>query len=288
MIVMTDGLNALTGNAIRSALMRFTRSPLSGATTGAACTALLQSSSATTVAAVGFVGAGLMSFPSALGIIFGANIGTTITGWMVALLGFKLQLGLLVLPLVLIGSIMRLFGSGRVANIGYAIAGFGLIFIGITMLQQGMSDLQELFTFSQAGNDSVTGRIQLLLLGILFTVITQSSSAGVTTTLTALFSGMIGFEQAAAHVIGMDIGTTVTAALATIAPISQSIARATDAPIICLIMITARRYLGGSALRLVQSAAGCSPIADSRETRSVPQVAAAAVEIPTNAFLVST
>ncbi len=216
MIVMTDGLKALAGNALRNALMRFTRSPLSGAMSGATCTALLQSSSATTVAAVGFVGAGLMSFPSALGIIFGANIGTTITGWMVALLGFKLQLGLLVLPLILLGTIMRLFGRHRIANSGYALAGFGLIFVGITMLQQGMAGFQETLHFSQFTANSIADRIVLLLLGIVFTLITQSSSAGVATTLTALFSGLIGFEQAAALIIGMDIGTTVTAALATI------------------------------------------------------------------------
>ncbi len=216
MIVMTDGLKALAGNAIRRALMRFTRSPLSGAMTGATCTALLQSSSATTVAAVGFVGAGLMSFPSALGIIFGANLGTTITGWMVALLGFKLQLGLLVLPLILAGAIMHLFGRNRIANSGYAVAGFGLIFVGIMMLQQGMGGLHESLPFGQFSGDSLTDLIVLALLGIVFTVITQSSSAGVAAALTALFSGLIGFEQAAALVVGMDIGTTVTAALATI------------------------------------------------------------------------
>lgn len=216
MIVMTDGLKSLAGDAIRRALMRLTRSPLSGATTGAACTAILQSSSATTVAAVGFVGAGLMSFPSALGIIFGANIGTTITGWMVALLGFKLQLGLLVLPLIFAGAIMRLFGEGRLARSGYALAGFGLIFVGITTMQQGMSDLHGVVSFEQLSGDSIGGRLLLVLLGIIFTLITQSSSAGVATALTALFSGFISFEQAAALVIGMDIGTTATAALATV------------------------------------------------------------------------
>lgn len=213
---MTDGLKRIAGGAIRNALMRFTRSPLSGATTGAACTAILQSSSATTVAAVGFVGAGLLSFPSALGIIFGANIGTTITGWMVALLGFKLQLGLMVLPLIFAGAIMRLFGEGRIASSGYALAGFGLIFVGITMLQQGMGDLHGVVSFEQFSGDSIGGRLLLVLFGIIFTLITQSSSAGVAAALTALFSGFISFEQAAALVIGMDIGTTVTAALATV------------------------------------------------------------------------
>jgi phosphate:Na+ symporter len=216
MIVMTDGLRLLAGNVMRKALMRFTHSPLSGAMTGAVSTAILQSSSATTVTAVGFVSVGLLSFPEALGIIFGANIGSTITGWMVALLGFKLKLSTLVLPLIFFGALLRLFGRGRVAHAGYALAGFGLIFVGITFLQEGMADLQGAAFFAQLPADTFIGRIKLVLIGMLFTAITQASSAGVAAALTALFTGLISFEQAAAMVIGMDIGTTVTAALATI------------------------------------------------------------------------
>jgi len=216
MIVMTDGLRALAARAIRVALMRFTRSPLSGAVTGAVSTAILQSSSATTVAAIGFVGAGLITFSASLGIIFGANIGTTITGWLVALLGFKLNLGTVILPVILVGAILRLFGKGRTANIGYALAGFGLIFVGITLMQQGMGGLTDIITPETLPADTLIGRLQLVALGILFTMITQSSSAGVAATLTALFAGAITFEQAAALVIGMDVGTTVTAVMATI------------------------------------------------------------------------
>ncbi len=98
MTVLTDGLRALAGRALRRLLSRFTRSPLSGAMTGAVTTAVVQSSSATTVAAVGFVGAGLLTFPQALGIVLGANVGTTMTGWLVALLGFKLELGTAAMP----------------------------------------------------------------------------------------------------------------------------------------------------------------------------------------------
>ncbi|MEA3372311.1 MAG: Na/Pi symporter [Campylobacterota bacterium] len=214
--VMTDGLRALGGDTMRSALMRFTRSPLSGAITGAVTTAMLRSSSATTVAAVGFVGAGLLTFPQSLGIIFGANIGTTITGWIVALLGFKLKLGSVMLPFVLIGAIMRLFGKGRLAHTGYAIAGFALVFVGISFMQQGMSGFQGIITPDLLPPDTFTGRLKLVALGIAFTLVAQSSSAGVATALTALYGGAINFEQAAALVIGMDVGTTVTAALATI------------------------------------------------------------------------
>jgi phosphate:Na+ symporter len=216
MIVLTDGLHALAGNAMRNALMKFTRSPLTGAITGATTTAILQSSSATTVAAVGFVGAGLMSFSASLGIIFGANIGTTITGWLVVLLGFKLKLGTIILPVIFVGAILKLFSKKRLATIGFSCAGFGLIFVGISMMQQGMAGIETLITPEQFPPDTWVGRIQLLLLGVLFTLITQSSSAGVAVALTALYAGAINFNQAAVLVIGMDVGTTVTAAMATI------------------------------------------------------------------------
>lgn len=216
MIIMTDGLRALAAESMRQVLTRFTRSPYSGAMTGALTTAILQSSSATTVGAVGFVAAGLLSFSQALGIIFGANIGTTLTGWLVALLGLKLQLGTLMLPLVLIGVLLKLFARERVKQIGFALAGFGLIFIGIAMLQAGMSGLESDVIPLHLPEDSWTTRLQFIAIGILFTIITQSSSAGVAATLTALYAGTIEFHHAASLVIGMDIGTTFTAAMATI------------------------------------------------------------------------
>ena len=216
MIVLTDGLRALTGESLPRALARFTRSPLSGATTGAIATAILQSSSATTVAAVGFVGAGVLTFAQGLGLIFGANLGTTVTGWMVALLGFKLKVGVLVLPLIPLGAILRLFGKGRLSSAGYALAGFGLVFVGISMLQTGMGSLGSLITPESFPGDTWTGRLGLIAIGAVMTIVTQSSSAGVATALAALSAGAIAFPQAAALVIGMDVGTTATAALATI------------------------------------------------------------------------
>jgi phosphate:Na+ symporter len=216
MIVMTDGLRALAGNAMRTVLMRFTHSPLSGAITGAATTAILQSSSATTVATVGFVSAGMISFSAALGIIFGANVGTTVTGWLVAILGFKLKLGAVMLPLIFVGTSLKLFAKERFAHLGLAIAGFGLIFVGIATMQDAMGGLTDIITPSHLPDDTLLGRLQLVTLGIITTVITQSSSAGVAATLTALYAGAVSFEQAAALVIGMDVGTTITAMIATI------------------------------------------------------------------------
>ncbi len=216
MVVMTDGLKTLAGAGISRWLANATRSPWSGAATGAIGTAILQSSSATTVAAVGFVGAGLLSFPQALGIIFGANLGTTITGWMVALLGFKLKLGSLLLPLIFGGVLLRIFASGRIASIGYACAGFGLIFVGIDLLQQAAAQYSDFIDMDLLPSGDWPGRFKLVLLGIAITIVTQSSSAGVAAALVAINAGAINFEQAAALVIGMDVGTTVTAVIATV------------------------------------------------------------------------
>lgn len=216
MVILTDSLRSLTGDVMRRMLLRFTRTPLTGAVTGTVTTAILQSSSATTVAAVGLVAAGSMGFAEALGIVFGANIGTTVTGWLVVFLGFKLQIGTVLLPLILLGVVLKLFARGRTSVIGMAIAGFGVIFVGIYVMQQGAVPLQQWLTPESFPADGFAGRISLLLLGMLFSAITQSSSAGVALALTAIHAGAISFPQAAALVVGMDVGTTVTTALATI------------------------------------------------------------------------
>jgi phosphate:Na+ symporter len=216
MLLLTDGLKALAGRGMRDALARFTSTPLSGAATGAITTAVVQSSSATTVAAVGFVASGMLTFPQALGIIFGANVGTTLTGWMVAILGFKLDLGQVALPFVLPGAVMSLVLKGRGAQAGRAIAGFCLIFIGIEHLQAGLEAFRGIVTPADFPPDTMVGRMQMIAIGVVITLVTQSSSAGVATALAALGAGAISFPQAAALVIGMDVGTTFTAALATL------------------------------------------------------------------------
>lgn len=216
MTVMTDGLKSIAGDTVRSVLMRFTRSPLSGAVTGATATALLQSSSATTVATVGFVGAGLVTFPSALGVVFGANLGTTLKGWVIAVLGFRYDLDAVFMPMIFVGAVMRLVGGRRTAATGYAIAGFALVFVGITVLQDAMSGFEGILTPESLPRDTVLGRLLIVGIGFMATLVTQSSSAGVAATITALHANAITFEQGAALVIGMDVGTTVTAAVATI------------------------------------------------------------------------
>jgi phosphate:Na+ symporter len=214
--LMTDGLKACAGNAIRANLARFTKGPLSGAVTGMITTALIQSSSATTVMAVGFVGAGLMTFPQSLGIVFGANVGTTMTGWMVAILGIKLSLGRIALPLILLGALLRMFGRGRPKAIGEAITGFGIVFFGFSVLQTGMQEFDAFVTPQSFPQNTFWGRTLLFAIGFLITLITQSSSAGVATVVTGLHAGHITLDQGAALVVGMDVGTTATALLASV------------------------------------------------------------------------
>lgn len=216
MILLTEGLKSAAGSALRDVLQRFARGPVSAMFSGAAVTALVQSSSATTLTTIGFVSAGLLTFPQAVGVIFGANVGTTSTGWIVATLGLKVNVAVVALPLVGVGALTRLLGRGRLAHAGLALAGFGLIFVGIDSLQAGMSGLADRFDPATFPGATLGGRLALVAVGAGMTVVMQSSSAAVATTLTALFSGAIDLNQAAYLVVGQNVGTTVTAALAAI------------------------------------------------------------------------
>lgn len=216
MILMTDGLKAVAGDALRSILSRYTTNRYSAVLAGAGVTALVQSSSATTVATIGFVSAGLLTFQNAISVNIGAALGTTSTGWLVSLLGLKLSIGKVLLPLIGVGALAKLLTRGKVAHAGIAVAGFGVIFVGIDVLQGGMKDLSGLFDPGDFPQATFGGRIVLALIGIAMTVIMQSSSAAVATTLAALSGGTIGFEQAASLVIGQNVGTTITAGIASL------------------------------------------------------------------------
>lgn len=216
MVLLTDGLKAFAGEALRRALVRFTGTPLKAFGSGALVTAMVQSSSATTVTVIGFVSAGLLTFPQAVGVVMGASLGTTGTGWIVAVLGLKVSLGFYALPLVGVGAFLKLLGHGRMKSLGLALAGFGLIFIGIETLQDAMQGLSGVFNLARLPAGGLWGHVLAMIIGIVMTVIMQSSSAAVATTLTALHSGAINFDQAASLVIGAAVGTTVTGALAAI------------------------------------------------------------------------
>jgi phosphate:Na+ symporter len=222
MLVLTDGLRALAGDAVQRVLLRFTRTPWSGAATGAALTAVLQSSSVMTVTTVAFVGAGLLTFAQALGVMFGANIGTTLKGWLFALLGMEFEVSPFAMPLLLAGVMLRFFGRGRLRDAGWSLAGFALLFMGLEAMQEAMQGLGDQLTPEDFPPDTPLGRLAMLGIGALLTLVTQSSSAGVAIALVAVGAGTLHFPQAAAMVIGMDVGTTSTTALATIGGSTQT------------------------------------------------------------------
>lgn len=216
MSLLTDGVKAYAGPSLRRGLLRFAGTPAKAFLSGMLATMLLQSSSATTVTVIGFVSAGLLSFPQAVGVIFGASLGTTATGWLVAGLGLKFSVGLYALPIVGLGAFLHLLASGKARAFGTALAGFGLIFGGIDHLQEGMAGLSGRIGPLGIPSGSLGAHLAAMALGVLMTVAMQSSSAAVATILAALHTGTIPFEQAAALVVGAAIGTTVTGVIAAI------------------------------------------------------------------------
>ncbi len=221
--MITNGLKLAAGHALRDMLTRSTRTPLRGILTGLSITAIVQSSSAVTVATIGFVNAGLISMYQSLGIIFGSNIGTTVTGWLVAIIGFKINVDAFALPLIGVGMLLNLTGgkSSR-AHFGLALAGFGLFFIGIDVLKDAFEGLAASIDLQRFTLDGAAGVFMYVGIGFLMTVLTQSSSAAIAITLTAATGGIIGIYAAAAMVIGANVGTTSTAALAVIGATSNA------------------------------------------------------------------
>ncbi|WP_233710346.1 Na/Pi cotransporter family protein [Pseudomaricurvus albidus] len=221
--MITDGLKQAAGKSLRTILANWTNTPLKGIASGFFMTAIVQSSSAVTVAAIGFVNAGLLNMRQALGIIYGSNIGTTITAWLVAILGFNLNIPAFALPLIGIGMLIKLIRQdGQAASFGLAIVGFGLFFIGIDVLKAAFEGIILTFDISQFTAEGLSGIAMFLLIGIALTVLTQSSSASIALTITAATSGIVGLYAAAAMIIGANVGTTSTAAIATIGATSHA------------------------------------------------------------------
>ncbi|GFD87093.1 Na/Pi cotransporter family protein [Alteromonas sp. KUL150] len=221
--MMTDGLKLAAGNSLRTVLAKWSSTPFRGVVSGAAMTALVQSSSAVTVASLGFVNAGLLSMRHALGIVYGANIGTTMTGWLIAMVGFKLNIQAVALPMIGVGMILKLLKpNSRLASFGIAIAGFGLFFVGIDSLKAAFEGIVSTFDLSQFKAEGVEGFLMYLVIGFVMTVLTQSSSASIALTITAATSGMVGIYAAGAMVIGANIGTTSTAMFASIGATSSA------------------------------------------------------------------
>ncbi|MFN2309566.1 MAG: Na/Pi cotransporter family protein [Gammaproteobacteria bacterium] len=216
--MITQGLKVAAGQQLRGILQHWTGTRLRSIGSGVLITTLAQSSSAVTVATIGFVNAGILQLSQALGVIYGANLGTTLTGWLVVMIGFEFKLDQLALPLVGVGMLLRLTGAGtRRAALGGALAGFGIFFIGIDFLREAFAGLATSVELPQL---SATGApLELLALvgiGFLMTVLTQASIAAIAIILSAVSGDALPLSSAAAMVIGANIGTTSTAALAVI------------------------------------------------------------------------
>jgi hypothetical protein len=176
MAMMTDGLKLAAGPALARILEGATRTRQHALGSGMLLTALVQSSSAVTVATVGFVNAGLLSLGGAIWVLFGANVGTTLTSWIVALVGLKLDIETLALPLIAVGAVLRMTSLQQRAAVGQACAGFGLLFLGIDFLQQAMAGVAG--RLSPPQGDGVPALLAQLGIGALMTMLVQSSSTG--------------------------------------------------------------------------------------------------------------
>ena len=220
MHMLSEGLRLAAGSALERILATATDTRARALASGALTTAMVQSSSAVTVATIGFVNASLLSLGAAMWVLFGANLGTTATGWIVAFAGVKLDIGATALPMIALGAALKLGGRNKIAAWGQALAGFGLLFYGITLMQSGFADLSSEFRVPTGEGWSAIA-LQLLV-GIVMTVLMQSSSASIAIALTAAQGGMIDLTGAAAVVIGANIGTTVTAVLACIGATSNA------------------------------------------------------------------
>lgn len=218
MNMMSSGLQKAAGNRMRNLLGAMTSSPFKGVMTGLTITSIIQSSSATTVMVVGFVNASLLTLNQAIGVIMGANIGTTVTAWLVSLLGFKADISIFAVPLMAVGFLMSIAKKEQYRNISEFIIGFSLLFLGLSLMKESVPDLNEtpeILSFIQQWTGHGFGSVLIFLVfGTVLTLILQSSSATMALTLIMMSMGWIPFDMAAAMVLGENIGTTITANLA--------------------------------------------------------------------------
>src|SRR5262249_14641948 len=211
---LTEGLKGLAGDSLRRALQAMVGGRLSAIISGALFTVLIQSSTATTLTVIGFVSAGLVTFSQAVGVIIGATFGTTSTPWLVAMFGFRLRISAFSLPMVGIGAFLWLIANVKTRTAGAILAGFGLLFVGIDYLQTGMEGIS--WNLDAIGGSGFGWQWILAGIGILMSVVMQSSSAAAAATLVAVHTGSLTFEQACAMIVGQSVGTAATSALVAI------------------------------------------------------------------------
>ena len=218
MKIMSDGIQKVAGSKMRSILSKMTSNRFLGIVTGFLITALLQSSSATTVMIVSFVNAGLLSLVESIGVIMGANVGTTITAWLISLLGFKVKISAIALPIIAIGFPMMFSSRSNIKSWAEVLIGFALLFMGLDELKGAVPDLKSnpefLGFLADYANMGILSTLLFVGVGTILTLVVQSSSAAMALTLVMCYEGYIPFELAAAMVLGENIGTTITANLA--------------------------------------------------------------------------
>lgn len=216
MNLMSAGLQKAAGGKMRSFLTAMTSNPFKGVMTGLGITSVIQSSSATTVMTVGFVNAGLLTLSQAVGVIMGANIGTTVTAWMVSLLGFKADISIFAVPIMAIGFILSLSKRDKRRHISELLVGFSLLFLGLAFMKESVPEMNaSTLAFIEGWTSYGFGSVLIFMVfGTLLTLVLQSSSATMALTLVAMNMGYIPFEMAAAMVLGENIGTTITANIA--------------------------------------------------------------------------
>lgn len=220
MKIMSEAIQRVAGPQMRQILSSMTSNRFKGVFTGFIITSLVQSSSATTVLVVSFVNAGLLSLVESIGVIMGANIGTTITAWLISIIGFKVKISAYALPIIGISFPMLFFSRDRIKSWGEVMIGFALLFMGLAFLKDAVPDLQSnpdiLAFLSKYSNSGFLSTILFVGIGTVLTVVVQSSSAAMALTLVMANNGWIPLELAAAMVLGENIGTTITANLAAI------------------------------------------------------------------------
>ncbi|HQO03315.1 MAG TPA: Na/Pi symporter, partial [Spirochaetota bacterium] len=220
MKIMSEALQKATGERLRDILEKVTNNRFLGVLTGLFITSIIQSSSATTVMVVSFVNASLINLSQSIGIILGANIGTTVTGWIVALLGFKIQIATFALPAIGLGFFLRFFRNEKFGQWGEVLLGFGLLFLGLDTINVTVKDLrgsQVVLNFmSMFHAQTILSTVMVVLIGTVVTMVVQSSSATMAMTMTLAVNGLIDFPTSCALILGENIGTTVTANIASL------------------------------------------------------------------------
>lgn len=220
MTLMSEGLQKAAGNGLRNILGAMTRNRFTGALTGFSITALIQSSSASTVMVVSFVSAGLMTLAQSVAVIMGANVGTTATAWIITLFGFKVDIGAFAIPIIAFCIPLLFSSNSKRKSIGEIILGFALLFIGLDWIEANVPDLKsspEIFGFlTQYANMGYVSALIFVLIGIITTMIIQSSSAAIAIVLIMCTKGWITFDLACAMILGSNIGTTITPIIASL------------------------------------------------------------------------